>query len=59
MTSDAVLYSASDAIGVITMNRPDNRNSMTPEMLEAFVDTTGLDEITLDFSALRSPQGAR
>jgi enoyl-CoA hydratase/carnithine racemase len=34
--SDAVLYQASDAIGVITLNRPDNRNSMTPELLDAF-----------------------
>ena len=34
--SDAVRYEAQDAIGVITLNRPDNRNSMTPELLDAF-----------------------
>jgi enoyl-CoA hydratase/carnithine racemase len=34
--SDAVLFHVDDTIGVITLNRPDNRNSMTPEMLDAF-----------------------
>ena len=32
----AVRYEARDAIGVITLDRPDNRNSMTPELLDAF-----------------------
>src|ERR1043165_1341434 len=36
MLDPAVRFSASDAIGVITLNRPDNRNSMTPELLDAF-----------------------
>jgi enoyl-CoA hydratase/carnithine racemase len=34
--SDAVRYEARDQIGVITLDRPDNRNSMTPELLDAF-----------------------
>jgi enoyl-CoA hydratase/carnithine racemase len=34
--SDAVRYQSQDGIGVITLNRPDQRNSMTPELLEAF-----------------------
>lgn len=34
--SEAVRYHATDAIGVITLARPDNRNSMTPELLDAF-----------------------
>ena len=33
---DAVRYEARDRIGVITLDRPDNRNSMTPELLDAF-----------------------
>jgi enoyl-CoA hydratase/carnithine racemase len=33
---DAVRYEAQDRIGVITLDRPDNRNSMTPELLDAF-----------------------
>ena len=33
---DAVLYERRDRIGVLTLNRPDNRNSMTPELLDAF-----------------------
>nr|HEX4316870.1 enoyl-CoA hydratase/isomerase family protein [Kofleriaceae bacterium] len=36
-TSDAVRFEVVDgAIGVITLARPDNRNSMTPELLDAF-----------------------
>src|SRR5574338_274211 len=34
--SDAVRYHAEGTVGVITLNRPDNRNSMTPELLDAF-----------------------
>lgn len=36
---DAVLYEAASAeqpIGIIRLNRPDGRNSMTPELLDAF-----------------------
>src|SRR6185436_14172690 len=36
MPDPAVRFAASDAIGVLTLNRPDNRNSMTPELLDAF-----------------------
>lgn len=36
MSDAAVLYERTDGIGVITLNRPDNRNSMTPELLDAF-----------------------
>lgn len=39
MSSDpAVLYAREGHVGVITLNRPDNRNSMTPELLAAFHD---------------------
>jgi enoyl-CoA hydratase/carnithine racemase len=34
--SDAVTYGRDGVIGVITLRRPDNRNSMTPELLDAF-----------------------
>ena len=34
--SEAVRYHADKLIGVITLDRPDNRNSMTPELLDAF-----------------------
>lgn len=34
--SEAVRYESRDAIGVVTLDRPDNRNSMTPELLDAF-----------------------
>jgi enoyl-CoA hydratase/carnithine racemase len=36
MGERAVLYGATDRIGVITLNRPDHRNAMTPELLDAF-----------------------
>lgn len=32
----AVIYESGDGIGMLTLNRPDNRNSMTPELLEDF-----------------------
>ena len=35
-TGPAVRYHAEDAVGVLTLDRPDNRNSMTPELLDAF-----------------------
>ncbi|MFT3696012.1 MAG: enoyl-CoA hydratase/isomerase family protein [Kofleriaceae bacterium] len=47
---DAVLYQQQDGIGVITLNRPDNRNSMTPELLDAF---------TAASSAARADAGLR
>ena len=31
---DAVLYGRDGGVGVTTLNRPDNRNSMTEEILE-------------------------
>lgn len=34
--SAAVRFEVEDTIGVITLDRPDNRNSMTPELLDAF-----------------------
>lgn len=34
--SEAVRYTRDGHIGVITLDRPDNRNSMTPELLDAF-----------------------
>jgi enoyl-CoA hydratase/carnithine racemase len=40
MSTEAVRYEASDAIGVITLNRPDNRNSMTAEVLDGVARAT-------------------
>jgi enoyl-CoA hydratase/carnithine racemase len=34
--ADGVTYGREGAVGVIAMNRPDNRNSMTAELLDAF-----------------------
>jgi enoyl-CoA hydratase/carnithine racemase len=36
MGEQAVLYEAADQVGLITLNRPDHRNAMTPELLDAF-----------------------
>lgn len=33
---DPVLFEVVDGVAIITLNRPDNRNSMTPEVLELF-----------------------
>ena len=39
MTEDAVLYEVEDRIATLTLNRPDNRNSMTPDVLQGLADT--------------------
>lgn len=41
MTDAPVLYERRDRIGVLTLNRPDNRNSMTPALLDAFSKAMG------------------
>ena len=38
MSEPAVLYEAKDHVATITLNRPDNRNSMTPDVLEGLRD---------------------
>jgi len=40
MSEPAVLYERQGRVGIITLNRPDNRNSMTSELLDAFKDAT-------------------
>jgi enoyl-CoA hydratase/carnithine racemase len=37
MSDDAVLYDSDGHIATITLNRPDNRNSMTPDVLAGFM----------------------
>ena len=34
--TEAVRYETEGTIGILTLDRPDNRNSMTPELLDAF-----------------------
>jgi enoyl-CoA hydratase/carnithine racemase len=46
MGEQAVLYEAEDRIGLITLNRPDHRNAMTPELLDAF--SVAIDEARSD-----------
>lgn len=38
MSEPAVLYDVADQIATITLNRPENRNSMTPEVLDGLVN---------------------
>ncbi|MGB5810014.1 MAG: enoyl-CoA hydratase/isomerase family protein [Polyangiales bacterium] len=38
MGEDAVEYESVDRIGVLTLNRPEQRNAMSPELLDAFSD---------------------
>jgi enoyl-CoA hydratase/carnithine racemase len=40
VSEPAVLYELKDRIARITLNRPENRNSMTPEVLEGFREAT-------------------
>lgn len=46
MSERAVLYEAEDRIGLITLNRPDQRNAMTPELLDSFSEA--IDEALAD-----------
>jgi enoyl-CoA hydratase/carnithine racemase len=50
--SDAARYEARDRIGVITLDRPDNRNSMTPELLDAFARASAAARADADIRAL-------
>jgi enoyl-CoA hydratase len=38
MSEPAVLYEVEERVATITLNRPDNRNSMTPDVLEGLAD---------------------
>lgn len=40
--SDAVVFEVRGAVGVVTLNRPANRNSMTPELLSAFAEAVAM-----------------
>ena len=46
--SEAVLLDISNSIAVVTLNRPNNRNSMTPDLLQAFrkaiADINGIED---------------
>jgi enoyl-CoA hydratase/carnithine racemase len=46
MHERAVLYEAADQVGLITLNRPEHRNAMTPELLDAFSEL--IDEARAD-----------
>ena len=46
MGERAVLYESVDRIGTITLNRPDHRNAMTPELLDGFSEA--IDEARAD-----------
>ena len=39
---EAARYETDGQVGVITLDRPDNRNSMTPELLDAFAGAAPL-----------------
>lgn len=39
MSEPAVLYEVADHIATITLNRPENRNSMTPDVLDGIVES--------------------
>jgi enoyl-CoA hydratase/carnithine racemase len=41
MGERAVLYEAADRIGTVTLNRSEQRNAMTPELLDAFSEAIG------------------
>jgi enoyl-CoA hydratase/carnithine racemase len=50
--SDAARYEARDGVGVITLDRPDQRNSMTSELLDAFARASAAARADADLRAL-------
>jgi len=50
--SQAVRYHTEGTVGVITLDRPDNRNSMTPELLDAFAEASTAARADLGIRAL-------
>lgn len=52
--SEAVRYHIEGAVGVITLNRPDNRNSMTPELLDAFAVASAAARADVDAGTARA-----
>lgn len=50
--SDAVTYRRQGEVGILQLNRPDNRNSMTPDLLDAFVTASGAARSDKDIRAL-------
>jgi len=50
--SDEVRYERDGAIGTITLDRPDNRNSMTPDLLDAFVGASARARADAELRAL-------
>lgn len=49
---EAARYEARDRVGVITLDRPDNRNSMTPELLDAFARASATARADAEIRAL-------
>jgi enoyl-CoA hydratase len=52
MADGAVLYEAAAGIATITLNRPENRNSMTPDVLAAFCDSVARARADRDLRAV-------
>ena len=52
VTHDAVTYQRDGHVGIVTLNRPDNRNSMTADLLEAFTAALGAARAERDLRAL-------
>ncbi len=50
--TDPVRYERQDAIGIITLDRPDNRNSMTPELLDGFAHASAAARADADIRCL-------
>lgn len=52
MTDPAVLFDVQGHVGQITLNRPEERNSMTPELLGAFAEAVGAARARSDLRCL-------
>ena len=56
MDRQSVLYESDGRIATITLNRPENRNSMTPDVMQGFREAVAIERTKVDRSH-RSPRG--
>jgi enoyl-CoA hydratase len=52
LTSDVVLYEARDRVAYITINRPDRRNAISPDVVDGIRDSLIASEADLDLRAI-------
>ena len=58
MDQNSVLYESDGRIATLTLNRPENRNSMTPDVMERFRDRAQVAHPVVDDGDVGHRRGA-